>query len=105
MVPHTEGKTWVEGVILGFRRDADDNCALLGYYAASSVAPMSRNVANYQYSLRNKRAKHDSHRLRVFESMVMRKMCGPKKGEETRQWRTLHNEELYDLYSSQISFG
>ena len=93
-------------VISGFRREVADNCTLLGYYAASSVVPIcpETSVENYQYSLHNKRSERSSIRLRVLESMVMRKVFRPKKGEETpRQWRTLHNEELYDLYSSQIS--
>jgi hypothetical protein len=29
-----------------------------------------------------------------------RRIFGPKKDEVTREWRKLHNEELYDLYSS-----
>ena len=40
-----------------------------------------------------------SHR-RVFESRVLRKKCGPKRDEVTREWGRLHKEELYDLYSS-----
>jgi hypothetical protein len=36
----------------------------------------------------------------VSGKRVLRKMFGPKKGEITREWRGLHNEELYDLYSS-----
>jgi hypothetical protein len=39
-------------------------------------------------------------RLRVFENRVLRKILGPKRGEITREWRKLHNEELNDLYSS-----
>jgi hypothetical protein len=31
---------------------------------------------------------------------VLRRLCGPKRGEVTRDWRKLHNEELNDLYSS-----
>jgi hypothetical protein len=30
----------------------------------------------------------------------MREMFGSKGDEETVEWRRLHNEELYDLYSS-----
>jgi hypothetical protein len=39
-------------------------------------------------------------RLRVFENRVLRSTFGPKKGELTREWRKLHNEELNDLYCS-----
>jgi len=37
----------------------------------------------------------EEHRLRVFENRVVRKIFGPK-----REWIRLHNEKLYDLYSS-----
>jgi hypothetical protein len=36
----------------------------------------------------------------VFENRVLRKIFRPKRGEGTREWRKLHNEELSDLYSS-----
>jgi hypothetical protein len=42
----------------------------------------------------------DEHRLRVFESTVLRKTFEPKRDEVTREWRRVHNEELYGLYSS-----
>jgi hypothetical protein len=39
-------------------------------------------------------------RLRVFDSRVLRRIFGPKRDEVTREWRRLHNKELYALYSS-----
>jgi len=32
--------------------------------------------------------------------MVSRRIFGPRRDEETGEWRRLHNEELNDLYSS-----
>jgi hypothetical protein len=32
--------------------------------------------------------------------MVLKRIFGPKRDEVTGEWRTLHNEELRDLYSS-----
>jgi hypothetical protein len=31
---------------------------------------------------------------------VLKKIFGPKRDEVTWEWRKLHNEEIYDLYSS-----
>jgi hypothetical protein len=31
--------------------------------------------------------------------MVLRRIFGPKRDEVTGEWRRLHNEELYALYS------
>jgi hypothetical protein len=42
----------------------------------------------------------ETHMLRVFENRVLRRIFGPKKVEVTGEWRRLHNEELYDPYSS-----
>jgi hypothetical protein len=39
-------------------------------------------------------------RLRVFENRVLRRIFGPKRDEVTGEWRRLHNEELYALYST-----
>jgi hypothetical protein len=37
--------------------------------------------------------------LRVFENRVLSRIFGPKRDEAKREWRKLHNEEPYDLYS------
>jgi len=42
----------------------------------------------------------EERKLRVFESMVLRRIFGPRRDEVTGEWRRLHNEELNDLYSS-----
>jgi hypothetical protein len=36
----------------------------------------------------------------VFENRVLRRIFGPKRDEVTGGWRSLHNEELHNLYSS-----
>jgi hypothetical protein len=41
----------------------------------------------------------EDRRLRVFESRMMR-IYGPKKDRVTRNWRSVGNEELTDLYSA-----
>jgi len=38
--------------------------------------------------------------VRVFENRVLRRIFGPRRDEVPREWRTLHNEELNDLYCS-----
>jgi hypothetical protein len=38
-------------------------------------------------------------RLRVFKKRVLRRIFGPKRDEVTGEWRTLHKEEVYALYS------
>jgi hypothetical protein len=42
----------------------------------------------------------EEHKLRVFENRVLRRIFGPKRDSVTGGWRTLHNEELHNLYSS-----
>jgi hypothetical protein len=42
----------------------------------------------------------EEHRLREFENRVLRKIFGPKRDGVTGEWRRLHNEELYAMYSS-----
>jgi hypothetical protein len=36
----------------------------------------------------------------VFENRVLRRIFGPKREEVAGGWRTLHNEELHNLYAS-----
>lgn len=40
----------------------------------------------------------------LWPRMGLKKIFGPKKVEVTEDWRTLYNEELRVLYSSQNSF-
>jgi len=47
----------------------------------------------------------EEHGLRVFENRVLRERFETKKDEVTGEWRKVHNEELNDLYCSQILFG
>jgi hypothetical protein len=42
----------------------------------------------------------EEHRLRVFESRVLKVILVPKRDEVTGGCRKLHNEEVCDLYSS-----
>jgi hypothetical protein len=42
----------------------------------------------------------EERKLKVFESMVLRRIFGPRRDEVTGEWRRLHNEELNDVYSS-----
>jgi hypothetical protein len=45
------------------------------------------------------RTLREEHRLRVFESRVLRRIFGPKRDEVTEGCRKLHNEDLHKLYS------
>jgi hypothetical protein len=47
----------------------------------------------------------DVKRLRVFENRVLRRIFGPKRDEAIGNWRKLHNEEPYNLYSSPSIIG
>jgi hypothetical protein len=40
----------------------------------------------------------------VFENRILRRIFGPKENEVTRNWIKLHNKELNDLYSLNISW-
>jgi hypothetical protein len=36
----------------------------------------------------------------VFENRLLRRIFGPRRDQATGEWRSLHNKELNDLYSS-----
>jgi hypothetical protein len=42
----------------------------------------------------------EEHRLRVFESRVLRRIFGPKRDKMKDCWIELHNKELHNLHSS-----
>jgi len=42
----------------------------------------------------------EERKLRVFYNMVLRRILESRRDEVTGDWRSLHNEELNDLYSS-----
>jgi hypothetical protein len=44
-------------------------------------------------------------RRKVFGNRVPKRILGPKRDEETGEWRKLHNEELNDLYLSTNNVG
>jgi hypothetical protein len=48
---------------------------------------------NWSFTLR------EVHRLRIYETRVLRTIFGPKR-QEDRSWRKLHNDELHSLYFS-----
>jgi hypothetical protein len=42
----------------------------------------------------------EERRLWVFDNRALRRIFGSKRGEVTKEWRKLHNEEPNDLYCS-----
>jgi hypothetical protein len=42
----------------------------------------------------------EEHRLRVFDSRVLKNICGAKRDEVSEGWRKLHNEGLRNLFAS-----
>jgi hypothetical protein len=35
--------------------------------------------------------------MKVFENRVLRRIFGPRRDEETGEWRKSHSEKLHDL--------
>jgi hypothetical protein len=52
----------------------------------------------FRFHLKN----HIHSEIKMFENRVLRRIFGPKRDEVTGDWRNLHNEELYKLYSPNI---
>jgi hypothetical protein len=44
----------------------------------------------------------EEHKLRVFENRELRRIFGPKRVGVRGGWRKLHNDELHNLYCSQL---
>jgi hypothetical protein len=42
----------------------------------------------------------EEHRLKVLETMMPKRIFGPKRDEVTGGWEKQHNEEYHNLYSS-----
>jgi hypothetical protein len=42
--------------------------------------------------------------MRVFENRVLRRVFGLKRDEVTGEWRKVHNEVFYNLYSLRRKF-
>jgi hypothetical protein len=42
------------------------------------------------------------HRMKVFENSALEKIFGTKRDDVTSHWRELHNEDIHNLYFSQI---
>jgi hypothetical protein len=47
----------------------------------------------------------EEHRLRVLEEGELRRLFGPKMNDLRGGWTKVHNEELYNLYSSPNILG
>ena len=58
------------------------------------ILPVLYGCETWSLTLREER------KLRVFENRVLRRIFGPRRDEVTKEWRSLHNEERNDLYSS-----
>jgi hypothetical protein len=47
----------------------------------------------------------EERRLSVLENRVLRRIFGPRRDEETGEWRKLHNEELHNWFCSPDIIG
>jgi hypothetical protein len=72
----------------------DVGTELIKVYRTIILPVVSYGCETWSFTLR------EECRLRVFGNKVLRRIFGPKRDEVTGEWRRLHNEELYALYSS-----
>ena len=42
----------------------------------------------------------EEKKLRIFENKILRKIFGPKRGEQTGEWRKAHNVELHNSFGN-----
>jgi hypothetical protein len=47
----------------------------------------------------------EEHKLAVFGNWVLKRIFGSKREEVVGNWKTLHNEELHNLYASKTLLG
>jgi hypothetical protein len=47
----------------------------------------------------------EEHRLRMYEHRMLRRIFGLKREEVAGDWRSLHNKELHNLYTSLNNIG
>jgi hypothetical protein len=40
----------------------------------------------------------EKHRLKVFDTRLLRNTFGPQRDEVKGKWRSIHSKEFYDLY-------
>jgi hypothetical protein len=85
-IPHwlLQTSTYIPHIYCRFCRLCIINCEIKKLYGFETLSLKSR----------------DEHRLRVFENRVLRRIFVPKWDEILGDWRQLHSEELYNLYSS-----
>jgi hypothetical protein len=93
------GKTLTNQAILEFGAESFDfqfaiQKLKIKIYVTGIMPVVSYGCETWSLTLRKDR------RLRVLENRTLRRIFGPKRDEETGEWRKLDNDSLNDLYSS-----
>jgi hypothetical protein len=87
-------KPWTRTELLTRRQQWKKYTRLIKIHEAMILPVILRECKTWSLTLR------EELRLNVFANRVHRGIDGSKRDEVTGEWRRLHNEELYDLYSS-----